>query len=288
MKASFESIKASGNSSFVTRQFIEERFSAPYHFHPEYELTLILKGRGKRYVGTHMHDYEEGDLVLIGSNLPHCWKTTTGSTGKSISIVVHFQKDFLGSAFFSVPEMTRILQLLKNSSSGIQFTGNTLLLQQKIKAILNEAVSFRKLVLLLDILHDLADHHQYLILDKQNQYPLLPAVEKERIHAAMAYIVENFQKNISLKAVAATTSMTPEAFCKYFKKLTRKTFIEVVNDYRIDFAIGQLVNTEKPIVQIGFDSGFNDISNFYKTFKDRTTLSPLTYRKTFRTSLRTQ
>ena len=75
--------------------------------------------------------------------------------------------------------------------------------------------------------------------------------------------------------------MTPEAFCKYFKKLTRKTFIEVVNDYRIDFAIGQLVKTEKAIVQIGFDSGFNDISNFYKTFKDRTGTSPLGYRKTF-------
>lgn len=281
MKASFESIKASGHSSFVTRQFTEERFSAPYHFHPEYELTLILKGRGKRYIGTHMQDYDEGDLVLIGSNLPHCWKTTAGNSGKSISIVVHFQKDFLGNAFFTVPEMNRILQLLNNSSRGIQFTGNTSLLQQKIKSILNEPVSFRKLLLLLEILHDLANSNNYIILDKQNESPLLPAVEKERIHAAMAYIVENFQKKISLKSVAAATNMTPEAFCKYFKKLTRKTFIEVVNDYRIDFAIGQLVKTEKAIVQIGFDSGFNDISNFYKTFKDRTGTSPLGYRKTF-------
>jgi AraC-like DNA-binding protein len=97
----------------------------------------------------------------------------------------------------------------------------------------------------------------------------------------MAYIVENFKNNISLKAVAATANMTPEAFCKYFKRMSRKTFIEVVNDYRIDFAIGQLVNTEKSIAQIGFDSGFNDISNFYKTFKNRTRLSPLSYRKTF-------
>jgi len=281
LKASFESIKASGHSSFVTRQFTEERFSAPYHFHPEYELTLILKGRGKRYIGTHMQDYDEGDLVLIGSNLPHCWKTTAGNSGKSISIVVHFQKDFLGNAFFTVPEMNRILQLLNNSSRGIQFTGNTSLLQQKIKGILNEPVSFRKLLLLLEILHDLANSNNYIVLDKQNESPLLPAVEKERIHAAMAYIVENFQKKISLKSVAAATNMTPEAFCKYFKKLTRKTFIEVVNDYRIDFAIGQLVKTEKAIVQIGFDSGFNDISNFYKTFKDRTGTSPLGYRKTF-------
>jgi AraC-like DNA-binding protein len=75
--------------------------------------------------------------------------------------------------------------------------------------------------------------------------------------------------------------MTPQAFCKYFKKISRKTFIEVVNDYRIDFAMQELVHTNKPVTQIGFESGFNDISNFYKTFKDRRQVSPLSYRNLF-------
>ena len=136
-------------------------------------------------------------------------------------------------------------------------------------------------MLLLSLLHELAALNDYRVLDKKNQYPLLPLIEKERMNTAMAYIVENFQHTISLTTVAAATNMTPEAFCKYFKKLTRKTFIEVVNDYRIDFALGQLVNTDKPISQIGFDSGFNDISNFYRTFKERTRLSPLGYRKAY-------
>ena len=282
LKASFESIKASGQASFIVRRFEETSFSAPYHFHPEYELTLIVNGSGKRYVGIHMNDYTAGDLVLLGSNLPHCWKTTPSNNHeKSISIVIQFQKDFLGKDFFTVPETRRIRQLLNNSSHGIQFTGNTTMLQQKMQKILQEADPFKKLLLMLDMLHELAAANDYLMLDKQNAYPALSLNEKERIHTAMAYIVENFQNNISLKAVAATVNMTPEAFCKYFKKMSRKTFIEVVNDYRIDFAIGQLVNTEKSIVQIGFDSGFNDISNFYKTFKNRTKLSPLGYRKTF-------
>jgi len=287
MKASFESIQASEHHSFIARRFEENGFSAPYHFHPEYELTLIIQGYGKRYVGTHMNDYATGDLVLLGSNLPHCWKTApSASNEKSISIVIQFQKYFLGKDFFSAPEAKRILQLLNNSNYGVQFTGDTLLLQQEMQKIVYEPDPFKKLLSILTILHELASASEYVLIDKQNAHPGLSINEQERIHAAMGYIVENFQNNISLKTVAALTNMTPEAFCKYFKKMSRKTFIEVVNDYRIDFAIGQLVNTEKSIVQIGFDSGFNDISNFYKTFKDRTRLSPLSYRKTFVTRVK--
>ena len=281
MKASFESIQASEHTSFVARKFEEEAFSAPYHFHPEYELTLIVNGTGKRYVGTHMTDYTHGDLVLLGSNLPHCWKTAAPSNEKSISIVIQFQKDFLGKDFFALPEMRRILHLLNNSTCGLHFTGDTISLQQTMQKILQETVMVKKLLLMLDLLHELSCTNEYTMLDKQNEYPSLSLNEKERIHAAMAYIVENFKSAISLKAVAAEANMTPEAFCKYFKKSTRKTFIEVVNDYRIDFALGQLINTEKAVAQIGFESGFNDISNFYKTFKDRTNVSPLNYRKTF-------
>ena len=282
LKPSFESIHAGGGASFLARRFEEDSFAAPYHFHPEYELTFIVKGSGKRYVGTHMNDYADGDLVLLGSNLPHCWKTTPAGTGeKSVSIVIQFQNDFLGVNFFEAPEASRIRHLLTNSNYGLHFTGSHVHTHEKMQSILYEADAFKKLLLLLDLLHELASAAKYVMLDKKNQHASLPLNEKERMHAAMAYIVDNFQGNISLKGVAATASMTPEAFCKYFKKLTRKTFIEVVNDYRIDFARGQLVNTDKAISQIGFDSGFNDISNFYRTFKEHTSLSPLGYRKQY-------
>ncbi len=282
MKASFESIKASRHRSFIARRFEEKSFSAPYHFHPEYELTLIVSGTGKRYVGSHMNDYAAGDLVLLGSNLPHCWKSAKASgTKKSVSVVIQFQQSFLGDGFFSAPETKSILRLLNNSSHGIQFTGNTLAARQQIQHIPDEPDSFNQLLDVLSVLHQLAGTKDYVLLENQHAYPLLSLNEQERIHAAMAYVVESFQRPISLTAVASRVNMTPEAFCKYFKKITRKTFIEVVNDYRIDFAIGQLINTEKSIVQVGFDSGFNDMSNFYKTFKDRTKYSPLNYRKTF-------
>ena len=106
MKPAFESVNAAVNSSFVVRKFNERKFSAPYHFHPELELTLILKGNGKRYVGSHVNNYFAGDLVLLGSNLPHCWKTEDGAAGNSVSLVIHFNRDFLGKDFFQF--LTRI------------------------------------------------------------------------------------------------------------------------------------------------------------------------------------
>ncbi len=287
MKASFESIKASRHHSFIARRFEEDSFSAPYHFHPEYELTLIVQGSGKRYVGAHMNDYTTGDLVLLGSNLAHCWKTNpVVKKKKSISVVVQFQQSFLGDDFFSVPETKSILRLLDNSKHGIQFTGNTTAVRERMQHLLDEPDSFKQLLSVLSVLHELAAAKNFVLLDKHTSYPLLSLNEQERIHAAMGYIVENFRDNITLGAVAARVNMTSEAFCKYFKKITRKTFIEVVNDYRVDFAIAQLVNTEKPIVQVGFNSGFNDISNFYKTFKGRTKYSPLGYRKAFMTQVK--
>ena len=121
----------------------------------------------------------------------------------------------------------------------------------------------------------------YELLQQQQSQTTFSPAEQQRIHIAMAYIVENFKKEVSLNGAAAAVNMTPQSFCKYFKKLTRKTFMEAVTDYRIDYAAQQLIHTNHSISQIGFDSGFNDISNFHKTFKARMQLSPLSYRNTF-------
>jgi AraC-like DNA-binding protein len=280
MKAAFEAL-LTGEQSFLVRRFEEKSFSAPFHFHPEFELTLIVQGSGKRYIGAHMQDYSPGDLILLGSNLPHCWKTESGATKKSESIVIQFRKNFLGETFFDAPELNRICSVLLKSSHGIHFTSKTEKVKHKMEALSSEKNNSRKLILLLEILYELTLIKNFVLLNKETSYKKLSPDEKERINTVMAYIVENFQKEISLNEAAASINMTTHAFCKYFKKVTRKTFIEAVNDYRIDFATKQLVHTDKSVTVIGFNSGFNDISNFYKTFRRRTHLSPLGYRKAF-------
>ncbi|WP_175633350.1 AraC family transcriptional regulator [Pedobacter ghigonis] len=281
MKPAFEAVKTSGNISFAASKFIEKYFSAPYHYHPEFELTLIVKGSGKRYVGTHMQDYFAGDLVMLGANLPHYWKTSEDAAEESVSIVVQFREDFLGDYFFNIPEMNKITKLLKDSSSGLQFTGDTTAARQMMNALLQENNSFKKLIILLDLLQLLATATRYSMLQKQNEFAFLSFSGMERIHQVLAYIVDNFQHEVSLEAAANIANMSTHAFCKYFKRITRKTFIGVVNDYRVDYALRELINTDKSISQICYDSGFKDVSNFHKTFRSKMNISPLQYRNNF-------
>ena len=282
MKPTFESLSAFKHQSFLVRRFEEECFAAPYHYHPEYELTYILAGCGRRYIGANMSDFYPGDFVLLGSNLPHCWKTEqTDMHEKSGSIVVQFRQELLGEDFFNKPEMKAVLQMLQRSSNGLHFTGDTMEYKHKMLQLYNEKNSFKKIVLFLDLLHELSVTKSYTLLEKQQRPSTLSPSEQQRIHVVMAYIVENFKTDVSLTGAAAAVNMAPQSFCKYFKKLTRKTFMEAVTDYRVDYAAQQLIHTNQSISQIGFDSGFNDISNFHKTFKARMQMSPLSYRNTF-------
>ncbi len=282
MKASLEPLHASHLNSFLIRKFEEKVFSAPYHFHPEYELTYIVCGTGKRYVGNNMQDFYPGDFVLLGSNLPHCWKSDKmKAKQKSSSVVVQFPPDFLGDDFISKPELKQIFRLLRRSDNGVHFTGNTDTYKKKMMLLPEEENSFKRLILFLELLYDLSVTKKYACLDKQKNNTQLSDTEQQRIHAVLSYIIDHFKSEVSLAKAASVVNMAPHSFCKYFKKITRKTFIEAVTDYRIDYAARQLINTNHSISQIGFDSGFNDISNFHKTFKARMKLSPLIYRNTF-------
>lgn len=281
MKPIFESVNCSDNNSFIVRKFKEKKFSAPYHFHPELELTFILKGNGTRYTGTGMNDYFSGDLVLLGPNVPHCWRTEEGSEDYSVSFVIHFNRDFLGEYFFSMPETADISQLLNHSEYGLQFTGENNEIKRSIICLFTEKNPFNRLISFLQILQKLSRDTPFIFLDKQNTDCKVSANEKQRISAVIAYIVENFQTSVSLKEAASIANMTTHAFCKYFKRMTRKTFLEALNDYRVGFATRQLINTDKSISDIAYESGFKDASNFHKTFKRKINLSPLVYRNTF-------
>jgi AraC-like DNA-binding protein/quercetin dioxygenase-like cupin family protein len=281
LKASYEVLQHSAGHSFLLRVFGEIAFTAPYHFHPEYELTLILEGAGKRYVGSHMADFRSGDLVLMGSHLPHCWKLE-GEGAKGSTIVIQFAPDFLGKDFFSKAELGPISDLLEKSGCGIQFSrtsqGNSM---HRMLALAGETNDFRQLIGFLEILQELALSKDFLLLEPRRVTAELTQADRERTYPIFAYLVENFRGDISLDKAAAIAGMTPNAFCRYFKKITRKTFMETVIEYRLNHATQQLIRTEMPVSAICFDSGFNDISHFYKMFRSKMQVSPLHYRKKF-------
>lgn len=286
LKPVFEAVKAPGALSFLVRTFRQEAFDAPFHLHPEYELTLITAGEGKRYVGNRMDNFIPGDLVLLGANLPHCWKTEPvdhqeQEPDHAGAIVIQFTAGFLGHDFFSKPELASIQKMLLRSKTGIHFFGKTRRLAEKrIRSLIKLSNDFEKLMGLLQVLHLLALSEEGDLLAPQMNFSL-NRQDQQRINHIFAYIIEHFKEKISLADAAQTIHMTPNALCKYFKKITRKTFMETVIEYRLNYAAGQLVQTDKPVSAICFDSGFGDVSHFNKTFKSKMALSPLQYRKNF-------
>jgi AraC-like DNA-binding protein len=284
IKASYEVLQTSSGHSFLVRKFNKLGFDAPYHFHEEFELTYILHGSGKRYVGSHMEPFADGDLVLLGSNLPHCWKLEADDKegSEASAIVIQFSPNFLGDDVFNKPEFQNIKKLLEKSASGMSFNAGTRdAANRSLKHLAGEKNNFRMLISLLEILQRLAVSNEYTLLDQQRSVAEQSKAEQERINPVIAYLVENFRGQVSLDVASGIAHMTPNAFCKYFKKITRKTFMETVIGYRLNYATQQLVQTDKPISEISFDSGFGDVSHFYKMFKHKMHQSPLNYRKNF-------
>jgi AraC-like DNA-binding protein len=293
LKPAFEAIQSNNSSSFLLRTFQQEAFRAPYHFHPEYELTLITGGNGKRYTGNRMENFSSGDLVLLGANLPHCWKIAdcnkdkfstkiSNVSNRAGAIVIQFTSDFLGKDFFKRPELKTISKLLRFSETGLQFTGKTSAkAEKKVKSLASKKDNFEKMIGFLQVLQQLALSKEYRLLCPQNISRSANQEEQHRIHQALSYIKENFRNKITLEKAAKMTNLSINAFCKYYKKITRQTFMETVIEYRLNYAAQQLVQTELPVASICFDSGFGDISHFNKTFKSKMQESPLQYRKRF-------
>lgn len=284
LKASYEVLQPAGNHSFLVRTFGKTGFAAPYHFHPEYELTWIVKGSGKRYAGSHMAGFSDGDLVLLGPHVPHCWKLQPDAKNKPAarSVVIQFTPDFLGSDFFSKAELANIHKLFQRSGGGIQFVKSTpAMVQEQLRELTEEKNNFKQLIGLLEILQQLAVSKEYVLLDRKWLIAELSPAEQARINPIFAYLVEHFRREVSLNEAAAIAGMTPNAFCKYFKRITRKTFMETVIEYRVNYAAQQLIQSGKTIADICFDSGFGDVSHFYKMFKAKMQVSPLHYRQQF-------
>jgi AraC-like DNA-binding protein/quercetin dioxygenase-like cupin family protein len=281
MRATPEIVQPASEQSFLVRAFGDEAFRAPYHFHSEYELALILSGKGKRYIGNHMADFKAGDMVLVGANLPHCWKLVPEKQPEARAIVIQFTADFLGDSFFDKPENAPIKSMFQKAANGIWFDADTFAKVYASILDIQQQDSFNTLIGFLKILYRLTQSSKLVLLDKEPDVARLSLVEQKRINPVLAYLVENFRKHVSLNEAAALTNMTTNAFCKYFKKITRKTFMEMVIQYRLNYATQQLIETDKPVSDIAYNSGFTDVSHFYKVFKSKMGLSPLGYRKKF-------
>jgi AraC-like DNA-binding protein/mannose-6-phosphate isomerase-like protein (cupin superfamily) len=278
----YEAVKPNIGSSFTCLHFLKnENIKTQFwHYHPEIELIFVCGGSGKRQIGSNISNFSNGDLILIGSDLPHCGLTNE-NTNNEYEVVIQFSKNFLGKEFWNAPEMQRILSMLETAKSGIVF-GETVkeLLSEKIRT-LSELSYLDKLLTFIEILDELAHTKDFQILNAGKYYLQTQKEDNDRINLIFNHVKDNFRSQISLEEVAGLATMTVPSFCRYFKKITNKTFTQFVNEYRITHSLKLLAEQPMSITDICFESGFNNFSYFNKTFKEHTQKSPSQYRKEF-------
>ncbi len=244
----------------------------PWHYHPETEILYIVKGTGTRFVGDHSESFGEGDVGIIGPNLPHVWKSDSiyrqNIAGLTTHVlVIHFQDEIFKGPLSFLPEMEKINKLLYHSRLGIKFTGKAKeTLGRLIKEIVKSSGT-EKILRLIQILDYMSNTQEKQILASSGYSKIRKSSDFSRFDKAHKYMIENFQGNISLETVAKIVGMTPTSFCRYFKKHTGKSFLTVLNEIRIGHACKLLLENKMNIAGISMESGFSNLSNFNDLFK---------------------
>jgi len=267
-------------SSFLIDRFESPYFDTPWHYHEEIEIVLCDGGYGKKFVGNHVSDYAEGDLAILGSNLPHWYRADDAcyQHQKPASIVIHFLNDCFGKDFFEAEEMTEIKYFLKTANLGIEFYGQTRTkIQEKIQCLL-KADKVARMLGLIEILHLMSVTKEYRFLS-ENAIVGVSKKDSERMNEVFNYVLKNFKNDINLSEIANKTRFSEAAFCRYFKLRTQKTFVEFVNEIRIEYACKLLAENDLNILEICYESGFKNLSNFNRQFRRYTKNNPKTYRK---------
>lgn len=272
--------------------FYNERFHAvckespcldsSWHYHPQYELIYTSKSNGIRFVGDSVSQFFPGDLVLVGANLPHLWRNDPsyykeGSEKKVKTVVLKFMKDFMGEGTFKNPEFAGINQMLEQSKFGVCFG------KEIGKKFHDEILGIVKLspaeqmIKFLHLLYQLSltENKQVLSSTDMRQYSSEPS---HRLDKVLKYISDNYADSISLKDVADIACMTTTSFCRFFKRMTNKSFTQFLNEVRVRNASRLLLEDDLTVSEVCYRVGYNSITNFYMQFKQIMGTTPKDYR----------
>jgi AraC-like DNA-binding protein/quercetin dioxygenase-like cupin family protein len=275
MKAQLEDIPSKqGGASFYQTKISVPAFEFKWHYHPEYELTYILKGNGYRVVGNSHEQFSEGDLVLLGSNLPHTWCGKLDDSAPSEALVIQFSKDFI-EPFLKLNESRSIEKLLELSHRGICCQTNQLLVNQ-IYTLTNTS-GLDSVLSLLSILDQLSKGISRP-LTTENYHGIITKQFESRVNKVCTHLQQHFHEAITLKQVSDLVFMSESNFCKFFKKATNTTFSDYLNDLRINEACHLLLSSEENISKIAHDCGFESLSYFNRVFLKKKQLTPSGFR----------
>ncbi len=277
MRASFEEIQLSRDESLRLIRPQGEAFTAPWHFHPELELTWIIEGVGSRHVGDSIEAFGPGDLVLLGPRLPHVWMSHREVGVRSIALVCQFLPEIFGS-MLELPEMQVVGRLLQRAERGLQITGSARDEAIARLGMMPDETGARRMLLILEVLTQFAQSDSLRPLAGDGYLPSLQTVDEERMARVTRYVLENLSTEIVPEEAARIASLSLPAFCRYFKSRAGKTFTQFVNALRVGHACRLLEDVDRAIGEVAPACGYGNLSHFNRQFRKITGMAPREYR----------
>lgn len=286
MKASYYKIIFDKETPFRCTYIDLPVFEHPWHFHPELELTLILESEGVRYIGDHTCRFKGGDLVLVGSNLPHLWlndkKLLTDGVRRSRRITLQFPEAFMSRFFKDAIELQPLIQLFKLAERGISFSEETSSQIAPLLLEINKKKGLPKWAVMFDLLAQLTEARNYDLLASPGYLPQFTNRDCDLMNQIFQHIGNNIENKITLQEMADMACLTKPSFCRFFKKKTSRSFFSFLNEYKINIAKRMLLEDKPlPISLIAQKSGFASVQHFNSKFKELTNeLTPSQYKRT--------
>ncbi|SEM38964.1 AraC-type DNA-binding protein [bacterium A37T11] len=286
MKPQLLKVNTTASQSFSVRRDVVPYMNNRWHYHTEVELIHFEEGYGTQFVGDSIHHFEKGDVVLIGTNLPHYWRfddcyLQEGYQKSADVRVAHFNEQFMGETFLSLPENNGLKGILEKARYGLQVKGSAC---QRIAAIMEQMLKSwgtRRIMLLIEALLEIANCEELNILSSVGFNPNFERDERDRINNIYDFALANFKRKVSLDEIADIAGISSNSFCRYFRSRTGKTFSRFLIEIRVGYACKLLIENKMNVKQICYESGFNNFASFHKYFKQITGKSPLTYQKTY-------
>ncbi len=286
MSAQFEKIFVKENESFFIGIFQDNLDKITWHYHNNYEISFITEGTGKRIVADSIVEFQPGDLVFIGRNLPHVWiadKESWAPSNRFLEMVVlQFTSDVLCPQLLSLPELKNVVKALAFSERGIQIVGQTLNEVSDIMLQLPYTNSFERMLLFFKMMDMIGRSNTNIPLASRDYLRGRFATGNKRIESIHEYLMRNYREQVSLEKLAALVNLAKGSLCRVFKSNMGMTIFEYLNRIRIEFACKLLMDEDLSMTEVCFDSGYSNLSHFNKQFKKNTGVPPSEYRKRFK------
>ena len=265
---------------------VKDQFDFPLHHHEAFELNFIQDAKGaKRVIGDHIEEIDDLELAFVGPNLRHGWFTHKCRSHEIKEITIQFHRDLFDEKFLHRNQMSQIRNMFERSLRGILFARETIDAIMPRLFALTQKHGFDSVLELMSILHDLSTSRNMRVLsDASFQSTESISYNSRRVEAVMAYLNKNFEKEISLSEIAKLASMSDVAFSRFFRIRTGKTFVETLNEIRLGNASRMLIDTTQSISEIAYHCGFNNLSNFNRTFKKKKHCTPKEFRDEYTAS----